>query len=204
MRPQLHDRVGKWTHEPRSNFNHKKHLADAFTNSFIFSIILFRKFKNIFTFLCTQPKSKNTITASYLLYFIVIYFIAFVIIFHFTYFYTLCLTTTRWSWGHKTRRFLCTLLEEEQAELFGQFPESSVLNPEFPHGENLLLLQHSALGVPTTWHLCLVSSPTKTISARSPYFALHHMHPDYSSLHVFGCICYPNTASTMSHKLAPV
>jgi hypothetical protein len=27
------------------------------------------------------------------------------------------------------------------------------------------------------------------------------MHPDYSSLRVFGCLCY--TASTMSHKLAP-
>jgi histone deacetylase 1/2 len=45
--------------------------------------------------------------------------------------------------------------------------------------------------------------PTKTISAPSPYFALHHTHPDYSALRVFGCLCYPNTASTMSHKLAP-
>jgi hypothetical protein len=44
--------------------------------------------------------------------------------------------------------------------------------------------------------------PTKTISAPSPYFALHHTHPDYSSIRVFGCLCYPDTASTMSHKLA--
>jgi hypothetical protein len=78
MLPQLCERVGKWTHEPRSNFNYKKHLFDAFTHFFIFSTILFWKYKNIFTFLHTQPKPKNTITASYLLYCIVIYFIAFV------------------------------------------------------------------------------------------------------------------------------
>jgi hypothetical protein len=158
MPPQLRERVGKWTHEHRSNFNHKKHLSDTFTRSFIFSTILFRKYKNTFTFFHTQPKPKNTITALYLLYCIVIYFIIFVIIFHFTYFYTLCLTTTRWSWGHKTRRLFCRLLEEERAEIFRLFPESSILNPEFPRGENLLLLQHSALGVLTSWHLCLVSS----------------------------------------------
>jgi histone deacetylase 1/2 len=45
--------------------------------------------------------------------------------------------------------------------------------------------------------------PTKTISAPSPYFALYHTHHDYLSLHIFGCLCYANTASTMSHKLAP-
>ena len=45
--------------------------------------------------------------------------------------------------------------------------------------------------------------PTKTIAAPSPYFALHGNHPDYSSLRVFGCLCYPNTASTMPHKLSP-
>jgi hypothetical protein len=53
--------------------------------------------------------------------------------------------------------FFCRLLEEEWKELFRLFPESSIFNLEFPRGENLLLLQHSALGVPT-WHLCLVSS----------------------------------------------
>jgi hypothetical protein len=36
-------------------------------------------------------------------------------------------------------------------------PREFDINPEFPRGENLLLLQHSALGVPT-WHTCLVSS----------------------------------------------
>jgi hypothetical protein len=38
---------------------------------------------------------------------------------------------------------------------FSTVPESSILNPDFPRGENLLLLQHSALGVPTSWHLYL-------------------------------------------------
>jgi hypothetical protein len=68
MPPQHRERAGKWTHEPRSNLYHKKHLSNAFTHSFIFSIILFRKYKNIFSFLHTQPRSKNTITASYLFY----------------------------------------------------------------------------------------------------------------------------------------
>jgi hypothetical protein len=50
------------------------------------------------------------------------------------------------------------LLYEERQELFLLFPESSIITPSFPRGENFLLLQHSALGVPT-WHTCLVSSP---------------------------------------------
>jgi hypothetical protein len=98
MPPQLHERVGKWTHKPRSNFNHKKHLSDAFTNSFIFSIILFRKYKNIFTFLHTQLNPKNTIIASYLLYCIVIYFIAllFILLHLLSYFILLTFTPCAW------------------------------------------------------------------------------------------------------------
>jgi hypothetical protein len=95
--------------------------------------------------------------ASYLFYCFVIYFICIIVIFYFTYIYNLCLTTTRWSWGHKTRKLFCRFLEEEWQELSRLFPESSILNPKFPRGKNLLSLQHSALGVPTSWHLCLVS-----------------------------------------------
>jgi hypothetical protein len=69
-----------------------------------------------------------------------IYFIC-IIIFYFTYIYTLYLKTTQWSWGHKTRNLFCRLLEEERRELSLFFPESSILNPDFPRGENLLLLQ---------------------------------------------------------------
>jgi hypothetical protein len=40
---------------------------------------------------------------------------------------------------------------------FATVPREFDINPEFPRGENLLLLQYSALGVPT-WQPCLVSS----------------------------------------------
>jgi hypothetical protein len=38
MPPQLYERVDKWTHKSRANFNHKKHLSDTFISSFIFNI----------------------------------------------------------------------------------------------------------------------------------------------------------------------
>jgi hypothetical protein len=80
---QLHERVGKWTHEPQSNLNHKKHLSDTFICIFIFSTKLFRKYKNIFTSFHTYTKPKNIITASYLHYCIVIYLTVLHIIFYF-------------------------------------------------------------------------------------------------------------------------
>jgi hypothetical protein len=109
---------------PRSNFYHKKHLSNTFICTFIFSIKLFRKYKNIFTFLHPLSKPKNTFPASYLLYCIVIYFIAYHI--YYTYIHTLCLATTRWSWGHKTRKLFYRLLDEERRELLRLFPESSI------------------------------------------------------------------------------
>jgi hypothetical protein len=66
----------------------------------------------------TQLKPKNIITIAYLLYYIVIYFTVLHIIFYFTYIQTLCLTTTRWSWKHKTEELFCRLLEQERVELF--------------------------------------------------------------------------------------
>jgi hypothetical protein len=57
-----------------------------------------------------------TFPASYLLYCIIIYFIAYHI--YFTYIHTLCLTTTRWSWGHKIRKLFCRLLKEERRVFF--------------------------------------------------------------------------------------
>ncbi len=47
----LFERVDKWNYEPRSNFNHKKHLYTLFTCCFIFIFYLLRKYKNIFAFL---------------------------------------------------------------------------------------------------------------------------------------------------------
>ena len=47
----LFERVDKWNYEPRSNFNHKKHLYTLFTCCFIFTFYLLWKYKNIFAFL---------------------------------------------------------------------------------------------------------------------------------------------------------
>jgi hypothetical protein len=73
MPPQLYERVDKWTHEPQSNFNHKKHLSNTFIHTFIFSINLFWKYKNIFTFLHTHTKPQNTFTTFYKLHISLVY-----------------------------------------------------------------------------------------------------------------------------------
>jgi hypothetical protein len=36
-----------------------------------------------------------------------------------------------------------------------------------------------------------------------PSTLLHHSPPDYTHLHVFGCLCYPNLSATTPHKRAP-
>jgi hypothetical protein len=45
--------------------------------------------------------------------------------------------------------------------------------------------------------------PSKTLNHQTPYAALHNSPPSYDHLHVFGCKCYPNTATTAAHKLSP-
>jgi hypothetical protein len=45
--------------------------------------------------------------------------------------------------------------------------------------------------------------PSTTCPAPTPHQALFGSPPRYDHLHVFGCACYPNTAATASHKLAP-
>jgi hypothetical protein len=37
----------------------------------------------------------------------------------------------------------------------------------------------------------------------TPYTILHNKQPSYDNMRVFGCLCYPNTAATSSHKLSP-
>jgi transposase InsO family protein len=45
--------------------------------------------------------------------------------------------------------------------------------------------------------------PSTACPALTPHQALFDTPPRYDHLHVFGCACYPNTATTAPHKLAP-
>jgi hypothetical protein len=157
MPPQLNERVGKWTHEPQSNLNHKKHLSDTFICTSIFSIKLFRKYKNIFTFLHTHTKPTNIITASYLLYCIVIYFTVLHIIFYFYLHSHLVLGNHLVELGTQEQGIVLQVARRRMTRAFATVPQEFDINPKFPRGENLLFLQHSTLGFPT-WYTCLVSS----------------------------------------------
>jgi hypothetical protein len=61
-------------------------------------------------------KTQKQLYFSALFYFLALaYFLAFllsVILFYFTNTEALCLTTTRWSWEHKTKNLFCTLLDK--------------------------------------------------------------------------------------------
>jgi hypothetical protein len=43
--------------------------------------------------------------------------------------------------------------------------------------------------------------PTPTLKYKSPYFTLHNREPDYQTLRVFGCLCYPLLRLFGLHKL---
>lgn len=45
--------------------------------------------------------------------------------------------------------------------------------------------------------------PTSRRPHLTPYEALYQSKPDYSHLHISGCLCYPNVSATAPHKLAP-
>jgi hypothetical protein len=45
--------------------------------------------------------------------------------------------------------------------------------------------------------------PTKAVQVACPHIALFGSVPSYEHLQIFGCACYPNTAATAPHKLAP-
>ncbi|WVZ74832.1 hypothetical protein U9M48_022958 [Paspalum notatum var. saurae] len=72
-----------------------------------------------------------------------------------------------------------------------------------------VLLLHASLP-PRFWVEALHTStfllnrrPCKPKSLVTPYQLLYQRSPDYTSLRVFGCLCYPNTIATSAHKLAP-
>lgn len=45
--------------------------------------------------------------------------------------------------------------------------------------------------------------PCRARGNATPFALLFGAPPDYSHLRIFGCLCYPNTAATAPHKLAP-
>ncbi|RVW71060.1 Retrovirus-related Pol polyprotein from transposon RE1 [Vitis vinifera] len=45
--------------------------------------------------------------------------------------------------------------------------------------------------------------PLSALNSKTPYFALHGTHPDYTSLRVFGSKCFPYTWDTRQHKFDP-
>ena len=45
--------------------------------------------------------------------------------------------------------------------------------------------------------------PTKVLGYTSPTQILYQKHPSFSSLRIFGCLCYPLFPSTKIHKLQP-
>lgn len=71
------------------------------------------------------------------------------------------------------------------------------------------LLYHAA--APLTFWLDALSTatyllnrcPCRARNHSTPHDLLPGCSPDYSTLRVFGCRCYPNTAPTAPHKLAP-
>lgn len=44
--------------------------------------------------------------------------------------------------------------------------------------------------------------PMQTLQYDSPYFRLFGSHPEYQSLHAFGCVCFVHLPPTECHKLA--
>jgi hypothetical protein len=65
-----------------------------------------------------------------------------------------------------------------------------------------LLGRYWAKGLHTTTYL-LNRLPIKAIQVACPHIALFGSAPSYEHLRVFDCACYPNTAATAPHKLAP-
>jgi hypothetical protein len=55
--------------------------------------------------------------------------------------------------GTQDKEIIVQVAWREWRELFQLFPESSILTLIYSREENLLLLQHCALGVPTKWHI---------------------------------------------------
>jgi hypothetical protein len=71
------------------------------------------------------------------------------------------------------------------------------------------MLLHASMPPPywaealSTATFLLNKRPSSSIRNQIPHQILHDTLLDYSSLRVFGCLCYPNLTATTPHKLAP-
>jgi hypothetical protein len=68
--------------------------------------------------------------------------------------------------GTQDEKIVLQVARRRSTRAFSTIPREFDINPEFPRGKNLLLLQHSALEVPTSWHVCLVPSGPTLIFCR--------------------------------------
>jgi hypothetical protein len=103
-----------------------------------------------------------------------------VILFHFTNTEALCLATTRWSWGHKTKKLALQVVRQGLKKLRLYFPKFDIKS-RVTLVDKILLLQHSALGVPINWHTCLVSSmchPLMFFGSSMPSYMQKHTKRD--------------------------
>lgn len=76
--------------------------------------------------------------------------------------------------------------------------------------ETLITLLYTASLPATFWVEALASAnflinrlPKRSLNNISPFEALYHTPPDYTTLRVFGCLVYPCLRHELSHKLAP-
>lgn len=44
--------------------------------------------------------------------------------------------------------------------------------------------------------------PTKVLHGISPYYRLYGIHPDYSRMRIFGCLCYAHVDSSLRNTFA--
>ena len=63
---------------------------------------------------------------------------------------------------------------------------------------------HPVSGLTPSPHPHLLNRrPCRPRNNSTPFHLLFEVPPEYNHLWVFGCLCYPNLASTAAHKLAP-
>lgn len=141
---------------PRSNFNHKKHIFTVFIILSTCSTILIWKYKKHFLYLITHKTHKQlSLYHFYLVY--IVYSIYFTFI---TSFYlqslirNLVLDNHAMDLGTQSKTLLCRIARvREREDTSKSIPREFDINPRvILVGKNLLWLRHSALGVPTWRH----------------------------------------------------